>query len=350
MLRIVLVIAIILVAGVLIVLAVTGSFSKSEEENYDLENCTNDSCIQALCGDCHYVENETCYEYECCNNSVCGENETCQDHVCGELVCGDCQYIENQTCLNYTCCSNSDCYDSNASTTDRCKNQGTLDSECEHLDYNCLVNADCNDDNHSTKDRCLVATKKCSNELIDDCIDNDHFCPEDCNHTEDNDCEATDECNVSADCNDNDTSTNDYCVGSPRVCNNTLITGCIDDDGYCPSGCNYTNDDNCDPVGDLFLQDMNWINTTPYTIVVEIRKNNTNMEAGYPLLKWELYIDGEEITNVGTDYNVSMGGVNIFASENDSGEHDVRIVIDPDNDIVETDETNNDVTQVVDIS
>lgn len=349
MLKAALIISILLITGIIIVLAATGFFSESNEEEYNINTCADESCIRALCGECHYIENTTCFRHECCNNSECAANESCQNHSCQELSCESCQYQENQLCYNYVCCSDSDCADENSSTIDKCREASTITSYCEHLDYECLVNADCEDHNLSTKDVCTISTKKCSNVLITNCGDEDDYCPEGCNHTTDDDCEQADECNSSADCDDEDNSTNDYCMGSPKVCNNTLITDCIDDDGYCPGGCNYTNDDNCNPAGDLFLQNINWLNTTPYTIVVEIRKNNSNMEAGYPLLKWNLYIDGEEITSVGTDYDVSMGGVDIFASENDSGSHNVRIVIDPDNDILETNEDNNDVTQTINI-
>ncbi|MDP3900551.1 MAG: CARDB domain-containing protein [bacterium] len=54
-----------------------------------------------------------------------------------------------------------------------------------------------------------------------------------------------DACSIDNDCDDGDVSTSDSCGGSPKVCSNTTITACVDDDNYCPSSCVVTNDNNC---------------------------------------------------------------------------------------------------------
>jgi len=55
-----------------------------------------------------------------------------------------------------------------------------------------------------------------------------------------------DECTIDVDCNDNNLSTKDICSGTPRKCSHTKITECINGDNYCPSGCSYENDNDCE--------------------------------------------------------------------------------------------------------
>ena len=55
-----------------------------------------------------------------------------------------------------------------------------------------------------------------------------------------------DKCNSNINCNDNDLSTKDICSGTPRDCSYIKITECINGDNYCPSGCTYENDNNCE--------------------------------------------------------------------------------------------------------
>lgn len=294
MLKFILVIAIILIGVTMIFLVATGFFSETnKEEKYNTSSCENESCIMALCGECQYIENATCFKYECCNNSGCNGNKSCQDHKCQEIVCGACQYKANQLCYNYTCCADSYCNDNNVSTVDKCIRPNSTNSSCEHLVYECLANSDCDDDNSSTQDICLVSTKKCSHDWIDECDDDDNYCPEDCN---------------------------------------------------------YTNDDDCSPIGDLFLQNISWTNySTYYTIKIGIRKDNSSMPAGYPILHWKLYINDTETTDFLTNYEVTMGGVDILTNVTEIGQYKIHIIIDPNNDILETNENNNDETQIIDI-
>jgi len=54
-----------------------------------------------------------------------------------------------------------------------------------------------------------------------------------------------DKCSIDKDCEDNDDSTKDECKGTPMKCSNSLITECINEDGFCPSNCNNRNDSDC---------------------------------------------------------------------------------------------------------
>lgn len=57
-----------------------------------------------------------------------------------------------------------------------------------------------------------------------------------------------DECSSNAECDDGDASTRDVCSGVPRTCQNIPITECTSGDNYCPEGCEYESDTDCEAV------------------------------------------------------------------------------------------------------
>lgn len=59
--------------------------------------------------------------------------------------------------------------------------------------------------------------------------------------------EPKDHCKDDWDCDDGDVSTRDSCEGSPKDCVHSVITGCEDADLYCPPGCDYDTDNDCEP-------------------------------------------------------------------------------------------------------
>ena len=59
--------------------------------------------------------------------------------------------------------------------------------------------------------------------------------------------EPEEECSTNSDCDDNDISTRDRC--SIGKCYNTEIVNCINNDGYCPSDCDYIFDNDCTQEG-----------------------------------------------------------------------------------------------------
>ncbi|MBD3361273.1 hypothetical protein GF358_00620 [Candidatus Woesearchaeota archaeon] len=82
------------------------------------------------CGECQYLRNGICVDYECCDNWDCNNNEQCRNHQCITLNCGSCGYAENHVCQEYFCCSNDKCDDSDSTTYDVCNNPGTKLAEC----------------------------------------------------------------------------------------------------------------------------------------------------------------------------------------------------------------------------
>jgi hypothetical protein len=103
----------------------------------------------------------------------------------------------------------------------------------------CESNEQCDDGNISTKDYCNGSPKHCHHDNITKCLNNDSYCPTGCNYFKDNDC-----CQTDTDCNDDDFSTKDTCINS-SICIHNLITECLKGDGYCPKGCNYITDPDC---------------------------------------------------------------------------------------------------------
>jgi hypothetical protein len=84
-------------------------------------------------------------------------------------------------------------------------------------DDECTTSLDCDDEIDCTKDTCSGKPKICENTPITECKNNDGCCLPDCNFFVDNDC---DECQSPNDCSDGDPSTVDRCSGKPKRCSN----------------------------------------------------------------------------------------------------------------------------------
>ncbi|MBW2984508.1 hypothetical protein KY361_05305 [Candidatus Woesearchaeota archaeon] len=156
----------------------------------DSMKCENNVCIDITCGECEYAANYTCMKYECCTDEDCNGTEDCVNNKC--IIppeCGACQYLENYTCKSYVCCENEYCEDSNPATIDICVNPGTVNASCTNTERpSCQRDEDCDDNNASTMDICMGGTY-CSSIPITYCKDNDGYCPESCDYSDDNDCE-----------------------------------------------------------------------------------------------------------------------------------------------------------------
>lgn len=213
----------------------------NDSDCLDPEICRNNLCVEIDC-DCGYILNGNCVSYECCKNTDCQNNEICQDNKCTKLDCGYCTYPDRHKCRPYECCKDSDCDDKNASTRDYCENPTKTNAKCIH-EIICKSDSDCNDKNDCTIDKCVKT--KCQYSPVTKCTNDDGCCPEGCIFQNDNDCPKKDLCSKDSDCEDNDNSTKNQCLGTPKVCVFTKITECIDDDNYCPKGCNYDNDSDC---------------------------------------------------------------------------------------------------------
>ena len=224
--------------------------------------CTANKCEIITCGECQYISNHTCVDHECCDDGDCSADEKCTNHQCISVACGQCQYISNLECMDYACCLDEDCDDNNATTIDICNNPQTLNASCSYvMPDECTTSFACDDNNVSTLDICSGTPKTCSNTPITECTDGDNYCPLNCTYEDDEDC---DECAIDYDCDDNDDSTEDTCSGTPKECSNTLITECTTGDNYCPSGCAYQDDEDCDECAIDYDCDDNDISTQDF--------------------------------------------------------------------------------------
>ncbi len=86
----------------------------------------------------------------------------------------------------------------------------------------CATASECDDADPSTKDECVGRPKKCVNTPINECADNDGYCPEGCSYAWDNDCPAVDQCQSDFDCIDSNNLTKDTCSGTPKTCHYEL--------------------------------------------------------------------------------------------------------------------------------
>ena len=110
----------------------------------------------------------------------------------------------------------------------------------------CSSTKECDDNNTCTIYECDGDPLRCKHKLILWCKDDDGCCHSICTKENDNDCGISGICINNSDCNDNNLTTKDICEGSPRSCTHITITNCTSNDSYCPLGCNFTMDTDCD--------------------------------------------------------------------------------------------------------
>lgn len=206
-----------------------------------------------------------------------GEQDAQQPSL--EIICGECQYKVDNECKNYVCCNDAQCDDKDNTTSDRCDNPKTLLAKCTYTpilqkpnvtepveeepeegeeettvtQQYCTNDDDCDDGKPETQDICRE-DNICIRKIIRDCIDDDGYCPAGCDMDEDNDCDLWYEpgkCRDNDDCDDDDNSTEDFCIKQPTetygICDFAEIRTCRNDDDYCPVGCYYEEDSDCNP-------------------------------------------------------------------------------------------------------
>lgn len=115
-------------------------------------------------------------------------------------------------------------------------------------DYECVSNADCATGNACMVGECGGMPRVCTSAKVTQCISGDGCCPKGCTYGVDSDCQQ-DECTVSADCGGGDVSIKGSCEGIPKKCVYTKITQCVSGDNYCPDGCTWRNDSDCEMTG-----------------------------------------------------------------------------------------------------
>jgi len=145
-----------------------------------------------------------------CGDSICNGDENCD--TCEDCSCSEGEVCDDGACAaDLSCEEDSDCSDDQVCLDDKCTEVAcTEDSECDEgqicSDYECIEvvcaeDLDCNDEDYCTDDSCSFAgniNAVCSYDDVDDCDDNDGCCPSGCIFDDDNDCEETNETEVDA--------------------------------------------------------------------------------------------------------------------------------------------------------
>ncbi|MBI2142483.1 hypothetical protein HYU15_03280 [Candidatus Woesearchaeota archaeon] len=88
----------------------------------------------------NFYDSAACSDKPSCSSDIeCLGDESCEDGACTKLRCGECAYIENHDCKQYECCGNSDCEDGGYCALNRCLKLACFEDEqmsnhaCEKL-------------------------------------------------------------------------------------------------------------------------------------------------------------------------------------------------------------------------
>ncbi|NOX71689.1 MAG: S8 family peptidase [Candidatus Micrarchaeota archaeon] len=205
----------------------------------DGNDCTTDSCDE---------ENDICEHTNVPDGTLCDDGLFCTiDDICSGGICAG---------------SDRDCSDGVSCTVDECDEENDVcvnnpdDSLCDdgvfcngeeicnpYEGCEAGVPPSCDDGNECTTDSCSYDFDGCDNiPLPDGTACSEGIC---CNGA----CSAP-SCAEDTDCDDGDACTVDLCINQDScdaTCAHEPVTSCIDDDGCCPAGCDYTNDNDCEP-------------------------------------------------------------------------------------------------------
>jgi len=156
----------------------------------DQNECTADTCLnpgtaQASCQNSPKANNTTCSQGICCQGSCL--TPTCNS----DSQCNSNQECRQGSCQNPNTCS-ATCSYSNQPDNTPCSAGVCCSGTCQTP--LCLQDNDCDDHNACTLDTCsLVNTcqAQCQHQAITSCLDNDGCCPAGCSYLNDNDCSAS---------------------------------------------------------------------------------------------------------------------------------------------------------------
>lgn len=82
--------------------------------------CINFACTKLNCGECQYLENHKCKNYDCCSNDDCKNNQICEVHNCIDINCLPNQHAEDHICA-WNCVDNSNCKESEECRNHSCE-------------------------------------------------------------------------------------------------------------------------------------------------------------------------------------------------------------------------------------
>jgi len=347
------------------------------------QSCIENICTEPVCGDCQYLEDHSCNSYECCDNDACGEAEECINKICTSIECGFCEYALDHACIEYECCSTRDCSsgmecvdNSCIIGCEECQYRDVASDQC--VDYECCNSTECASNQECSSNTCVnlscsageivmshecITARECSSDS--DCDDNNtntiNLCAgvgtteAHCLTIEQGDCDKD------SDCDDDDITTEDICAGSPKECSNTLVncndigTECTDEIGICNETMYIVGNTDYCCVGictikpDVFIDEMAVDN---FILEIEVEGINTvNASSTFKLYAFEN--ETQMKTMNGTDY-YTINGQNetelyYFNITLRNATINLSATVDYDDEIDETNETNNEMSIEEDI-
>lgn len=237
-----------------LVLLISVFFAACETEQLDQilaanENQSRDSSDELIVNDSNNTnfevetENKEQDSFECLLDIDCDDNQRCLDSDCvTRQVCEDYELIE----LVAEVCEKG--------FTEKSLSDGTVC--CELIEYfECEVDADCGPTN-----KYFCENYECKKENCDNwngfILQENHVCVGDLEIIQGYECCLGDvehkdsECYDDIGCDDNDLSTIDTCFeqNAVKYCLNKKTTACSDNDNYCPEGCTFDIDNDCEDV------------------------------------------------------------------------------------------------------
>jgi len=230
------------------------------------DGTTDDDC-NAQCDNGVIESGETCDPISSCPTDCDDSNDCTTDVMTGAAATCDavCTNTPITTCASGDGCCPTGCNEVTDSDCNPACGNGVVESG-ETCDPPSSCPTTCDDSNDCTADQLTGAAATCNvactNTAITLCTGGDGCCPSGCDSTSDSDCsvicgngiiEAGETCDPPASCpttcDDSNDCTTDVLTGAPATCDaacsNTAITGCFNNDGCCPAGCNSTNDNDC---------------------------------------------------------------------------------------------------------
>lgn len=131
------------------------------------ETCISNDCVKIECGECQYISEHGCHDYECCYDSECKLDEACEENECVTVECNSDEnrtmYLVNHTCTETPCpngsvLQNFTCIKKECRYDQKMVNYTCIDLECKDyesiLDHEC-VKLQCAEDEYAFNHSCV---------------------------------------------------------------------------------------------------------------------------------------------------------------------------------------------------
>ena len=138
-----------------------------------------------------------------CGNGIWEMDET-QENCCRDASCPDGLFCQNNQCIKSQCTMPKDCAPDETCQGNLCQklNCPKCETAKEHFcaKDECCQDSDCDDQKPETLDLCMGKPVQCFYMSNGDCKNDDKFCPTNCQYENDNDCPKIADCQEDTDC------------------------------------------------------------------------------------------------------------------------------------------------------